>query len=122
MWWYEGCSTDLIHGVQEPLRVWGKALCQLSYPLHHLCLGDLVIGCAQIIHHLVHNHLQNTNALLHWPCTAELPRTLRATFTDELAVKLCAHLSHAHRYESVQVMYQIYFIRAQKKGSPFTVL
>lgn len=40
------CAVYLVHGVKEPLGVWSKALCKLSYPLHHLCLSHLIICSA----------------------------------------------------------------------------
>ena len=51
-------SVYLIHGVYEPLRVWGKALCQLANALRHLSLLTVIRGRSQVIQQLLCDDLQ----------------------------------------------------------------
>ena len=56
----EGALTDLVHGVDEPLRVGGEALCQLADALRHLSLLAVVRGGAQVVEQLFCDDLQCT--------------------------------------------------------------
>lgn len=50
-------GIHLIHGLNEPLSVWGEALCQFTQSLDDISFLDPVAGASEVVNHLLDNDL-----------------------------------------------------------------